>query len=189
VRDRYRQKAKKQERRKAEKMITTIKYLVVTIIVVCICFLFQPKFTYSELKSYTDSLLNVSGMVFTMMGIWIAFLYPNALKRIVDSQKIFTADFSDTLSETKRLESLVASVLKSSIAIVVIILISLFKIVLSGSNVYADCLNNLKQVALFLVVFVTYLQLEAVWQVMASNFKFIEELHSKREQRQSDEDL
>ena len=52
-------------------------------------------YSFEDYKEYSSVLINVSSMVFTIMGIWIAFLYPNALSRIIDP-KITTVDFSES---------------------------------------------------------------------------------------------
>ena len=36
-------------------------------------------YKYDDYKDFINILINISGMIFTIMGIWIAFLYPNAL--------------------------------------------------------------------------------------------------------------
>ena len=61
---------------------------------------------YNDFANYCTLLVSVSGMVFTIMGIWLAFLYPNALQRIVNPKTIETVDFTEQLEDTRRLEGL-----------------------------------------------------------------------------------
>lgn len=154
------------------------------------CF-FHFKITYSlaDMKNYTDALLAASGMVFTIMGIWIAFLYPNALSRIVNPEKIKTADFSQTLSETKRLENIVGSVLKSAMAIVYVLLMYLAKVILSKTSLYIEYLDLFKSLALSAVTVFSMLQVDAILGVVFANVMFINDLHTKREDRQMNEEL
>ena len=73
------------------------KILIYLLILACAIYLinnFSLTYSFNDLKDYMNVLLGISGMVFTIMGIWIAFLYPNALSRIVDPNKIKTADFA-----------------------------------------------------------------------------------------------
>lgn len=147
------------------------------------------QYSYAELKSYLDSLVNSSAMVFTIMGIWIAFLYPNALSRLVDPKKVETADFSDSLTETKRLEAIVGSVLKSGIVVLVALSIFMGKILFASSGFYTANHTCVKLSVLALVVTMTYAQAEAVISVLLSNVMFLNDLHRKREERQTAKDI
>lgn len=68
---------------------------------------------------------------FTIMGIWLAFLYPNALQRIVNPKTIETVDFTEQLEDTRRLEAIVGSVLKSSFVMITLLVVYLVKLVFS----------------------------------------------------------
>ena len=127
-------------------------------------------------------------MVFTIMGIWIAFLYPNALSRIIDP-KITTVDFSESLQETKRLEALVSSVLKSAFVIILLMLIYLGKVLLFKTNYYLVHASLIKDLVLSTTVLLSYMQCEAVFYVMYSNIMFLNDLHNKREDRKADSDI
>ncbi|MEO1853041.1 hypothetical protein [Chromohalobacter sp.] len=149
---------------------------------------FSLSYSYVQVEGYLKSLLAVSAMVFTIMGIWIAFLYPNALRKIVNPSKVEYADFGESLSETKRLEGLVGSVLRSSFVVVVIMLVFLSKIIFQSAVVSFD-IELVKSAVISLVVVITLLQFESIYYVMYSNIMFINELHSKREDREADDDI
>lgn len=146
-------------------------------------------YKYSDLSSYMSVLLGVSSMVFTLMGIWIAFLYPNALQRIMDPEKIESADFSSSLQETKRLEGLVGSVLRSAFVVILLILLSLFKVVFGEADFVYLNVQFFKSIVVSVVVVLSILQMESIFYVIYSNVKFINELHTKREDREADADI
>lgn len=153
------------------------------------CFtFFDFEFLYADLKAFTDVLLNVSGVVFTLMGIWIAFLYPNALSRIVDPQQIAVADFSESLSESHRLTAIVGSVLKSALVVTAIMAMTLLKIVLPHFDFVVLHLAVFKQIALAVSVSLFLLQSEAVMEVMFANIMFLNDLHTKRAEKQANND-
>lgn len=145
-------------------------------------------YKFDDFKEYATILINSSGMVFTIMGIWIAFLYPNALSRIVNPN-IVTADFSESLQETKRLEAIVGSVLKSAIVVLMVMLIFLGKVVLFKTYFYGSYFEIIKSFILSFIVFLTYIQAEAIWHVVYSNIMFINDLHRRREDREEDADV
>ncbi|WP_321808566.1 hypothetical protein [Burkholderia sp. BCC1993] len=169
-----------------------IRLLIYAILLAALEFTYlhwEISYNLSDLKNYTDTLLAASGMVFTIMGIWIAFLYPNALNRIVHQGKLEVADFSETLSETKRLENIVASVLKSAIAIVFVLALYLFKVIISKTTIYSTHAALFKASALAGITMMSIIQIEAILSVVFANIMFINDLHRKRENREMDSEL
>lgn len=150
---------------------------------------FSVPYKYTDLSGYTSMLMGVSSMVFTLMGIWIAFLYPNALQRLMNPEKIENADFSASLNETKRLEGLVGSVLRSAFVVVVLMLLSLAKLIFSGLPFFITYIDLLKALVLSSIVVLSILQMESIFYVIYSNVMFINELHRKREDREADADI
>jgi hypothetical protein len=160
---------------------------VVLFAVFCGCSIyFDFKYLYADLKSFTDVLLNVSGVVFTLMGIWIAFLYPNALRRIVDPERIATADFSESAGESVRLTAIVGSVLKSAVVVIAIMAMTLLKVVLPHIEALMLHIVLVKQVALAISATMFLIQAEAIFEVMMANILFLNDLHIKRAERQVD---
>lgn len=150
---------------------------------------FSLDYKYEDYKDYLTLISGVSGMVFTIMGIWIAFLYPNAMSRIVNPDKLVAADFSESRSDAKRLESIVGAVMSSALVMLSALLITLAKTVLLMTPVYAEYRMQFKSGALALLIFITLLQLESVVHVVISNVMFINDLHFKRQSRESDDAL
>lgn len=146
-------------------------------------------YQYADYKDYLGLLTGISGMVFTIMGIWIAFLYPNAMNRIVNPEKLVAKDFSESKSDAKRLESIVGAVMASAIVMMTIMLITLFKIFIQMTPLYLSYKEEIKSAALSMAIFITFVQLESVMNVVISNVMFINDLHFKRQARQSDEEL
>lgn len=150
---------------------------------------FRVDYSYSSFKDYSEVLLNVSGMVFTLMGIWVALLYPNALTKIVDEKKVIVADFSDAKQDTKRLEFLVSSILKSALIVICLMVVFLSKIVFSEAGFYGDYKFYVKSFVLSFVFTLSVVQAEAVLHVMLANIMFINDLHKRREDREADKDI
>lgn len=146
-------------------------------------------YKYDDYKDYLTLVSGVSGMVFTIMGIWIAFLYPNAMSRIVSPDKLIAKDFSESQSESRRLENIVAAVMISAIVMVFALIITLAKTVLVLTPIYIEYKLQFKSIALSAIVFITLAQLESVFSVVISNVMFINDLHFKRQQRKSDDEL
>ncbi|WP_236233059.1 hypothetical protein [Pseudomonas tohonis] len=154
-----------------------------------IAHIFSIRIQSEDFSAVLDRLFDVSSMVFTLMGIWVAFLYPNALLRLTNPNKIETADFSETLGETKRLEAIVAAILKSAAVVCVILLVELSQLTLHATSLYKEHSRPFNLTAFSVAITLSAIQLEAVMYVIFSNVMFINDLHSKRENREGDEDI
>lgn len=170
-------------------MIRTLLYFLISIGFYFISKNWIHSFKHEDYKDYVSLVSTVSGMVFTIMGIWIAFLYPNAMNRIINPKKLIIADFTESRSDAKRLESIVGAVMASAFALVGTLAISFAKLLLFHTSFYIDNRIEIKALALSGVIFITLVQLESVLHVILSNVMFINDLHFKRQARQADEEL
>jgi len=167
----------------------TLRYVLILVIGWVVIHYVSVKYSFNDLKEYTTILARASAMVFTLMGIWIAFLYPNALSRIIDPNKDTVDDFSESLQATKRLEAIVGSVLKSATVVLCLMLVFLIKMILFGTPLYKANAELFKHAVLSIIVFITYLQVEAIGHVIFANIMFINDIHRKREERQANADI
>lgn len=145
-------------------------------------------FDYNTYKDITSTLLAISGMIFTIMGIWIAFLYPNALLKITN-KNLNPADFSETSEDTKRLEAIVGSIIKSSLIATSILILYLLKAIISETQIYQEHIHIIKISALTITIYLCYFQIESVVQVVYANISFLNDIHSKRASRIADDQL
>lgn len=169
-------------------MIRIVIFLGVLVATSAASWFFDIRYQYADLKSFLDVLLNVSGVVFTLMGIWIAFLYPNALARIVGPRTVITADFSEGREEYVRLTAIVGSVLKSAFVVLIIMALNLAKVVIPSITVVVENLNLIKQIALGIACMLFLIQSDAVIEVILANVKFLNDLHTKRASRQAEDE-
>lgn len=168
-------------------------------IIVCIFFIilsslliwfFNPQYNFSDVKDYLSFLGVVSSMIFTLMGIWVAFLYPNALKRIVDLDvNVSNVDFSTSKLESKRLESIISSILVSGFVVIVAMFIFFFKIIFHSSSIYIEYIVGIKSFVLIIIVGITILQISAILDVLFSNVMFLNDLYEKEVNKKLEEDV
>lgn len=114
------------------------------------------------------------------MGIWIAFLYPNALSRIVDPKTVETADFSESFLESKRLGSIVGSVMKSAAVVLGVLVMTFLKLPVSAIPALMQYKLEFKYVGLSAALTLLVLQSEAIFGVIYANVMFLNDLHTKR---------
>jgi hypothetical protein len=157
-----------------------IIYFLVLCGTVAVSWRFKIEYSFADFKAFIEVLLNVSGAVFTLMGIWIAFLYPNALSRIVDPNRIEIADFSENLQDSKRLTAIVGSVLISAIVVLSVLSMMLLKLFFINSGFLLEHKSEVKHIVLGASTTLFLLQAEAVVGVIMANIMFINDLHRKR---------
>ncbi|MDU8455903.1 MULTISPECIES: hypothetical protein [Pseudomonas syringae group] len=170
-------------------MLKLITFLLIGIATGLAAYFLNIQYSYADFKDYGYTLLTTSGMVFTIMGIWIAFIYPNALMKLKAPQKIQTADFSKSLQDTRRLEKIVGSIMASAGVAVGVSTIYFLKLVLYGLPYALEYRHLLKSGAMGFITFLSLVQVMAIFYVMYSNYLFIEDLHVKREDREADADF
>ncbi|MBB1615889.1 hypothetical protein A9978_25890 [Pseudomonas sp. UMC65] len=164
--------------------------MVITATIIGVAVYFQElKFSYSDFKDYCNTLLSISGMVFTIMGIWIAFVYPNAIKRLQDPDKIKIADFTATMQDTRRLESIVGSIMESGAVAISITLIYLGKLLITGLPAYLEYRDAVRAASVAVIMFLTFVQCSAVFSVIYANYLFIDDLHTRREAQERNADI
>ena len=151
--------------------------------------LFILQISYEAYKDFLNTLLTLSGMIFTIMGIWIAYLYPNALQKIKNPTTIETVDFSYGQEDFKRLTYIVGAVLKSAAVMAVIATIFLLKIFLANSRIYVENIYPIKILASYFCILLFVVQIEAVINVVISNILFLRDTHTKKSEMIEDHDF
>ncbi|MFG0679239.1 hypothetical protein ACF8GB_01695 [Pseudomonas sp. xss_4] len=144
--------------------------------------------SYADIKDYGGALLNISGCVFTIMGIWVAYLYPDALIRIT-SDNVTSADFSEAQENSARLKTMVGSIIVSALVAMAIIYVLLGKTLVANTAFYEAHRLNIKATAVAVVIYATLLQTLSVFYVIRSNFLFLIEFHEKRVKREREDDV
>ncbi|WP_299998826.1 hypothetical protein [uncultured Cedecea sp.] len=130
-----------------------------------------------DLDPLISILQNVSVMVFTIMGIWIAYLYPNAILRITQPSKVDVI-FSDEDSE--RVKIIVGVVVLSAIVLSLLLIGVVLKPFIIKSWLFIHAPSVFVGIGIFSLLILSYLQLIAIYIVIASNVNFIIELKNKK---------
>ncbi len=122
------------------------------------------------------------------MGIWVAYLYPDALVRIT-SDNITSADFSEAQENSARLKTMVGSIIISALVAMAMIYVLLGKTLIASTEFYEAHRLNIKAAAVTVVIYATLLQTLSVFYIIRSNFLFLIEFHEKRVKREREDDV
>lgn len=153
-------------------------HAMLTIAFLLLSISFYNDITYEDVEPIISILQNTSSMVFTIMGIWIAYLYPNAIMKIIRPNSEIEAIFSD--EDEQRLRLIVGVVALSAIVMVFLILGTTAKLFVEKSQLFINHPAIFKVIGLFVLLVLTYTQIFCIYIVFASNVNFIINLKSKR---------
>lgn len=141
--------------------------------------------TYKDFNPAVSVLQNISAAVFTLSGIWIAYLYPQAISSITSSSKVGLLKGSE---DAKRVENLVYVVSTSALVLFFILLISVFepifyKVIPSDNKVKLNCL------IISCLFYLTIIQSISILKIIASNLDFVYRLSYKVTEKEVDDEL
>lgn len=130
-------------------------------------------------------LVAVAGAIFTIMSIWVAFLYPNIL-RTLKGENLVNADFSAGGEETSRLKQIISVIIQSALVMIFSILALLASASIEGipfnKKEYAEGAIQ------FVVLYLSCVQIVALTSTILINYTFISTLDKQRKKRAKDHD-
>lgn len=142
---------------------------------IILSYFFATDIRVGNLEKLMSVLQNTSAMIFAISGIWIAYLYPNAISGLVSEE------FDQTLKEKSkkslsRLRLIVGVIVLSGFVMAGIILLVIFASLLESTTLYSDYRDLFKGFGLFAILFFCEIQLFSIYVVLASSISFIIEL-------------
>ncbi|MHA7846200.1 hypothetical protein [Serratia sp. D1N4] len=133
-----------------------------------------------DVEPIISILQNTSVMIFTIMGIWIAYLYPNAILRITQPSKV-EAIFSE--EDDDRVQVIVGVVVLSAVVLSLLMIGVIARPFILKSEIYKSTPALINGVGLFSLLTLSYIQLIGVYVVIASNVNFIIDLKNKKNKK------
>ncbi|GHA19621.1 hypothetical protein UN63_07015 [Oceanisphaera arctica] len=146
----------------------------------------QSFLVYENLKDLIDILKNASAMIFTIVGIWLAYIYPNAITAIV---KPGSVEYIAGEQDARRIEMLVGIIVTSAVVIIGIVLFFVIKTAFSGLEFYAQNVKYIKPFGFAVIFFLSYLQITSIGKVIVSNVMFINDFHTKLNDRKIEDQM
>ncbi|HDL6478833.1 TPA: hypothetical protein PXI74_002136 [Yersinia enterocolitica] len=161
-------------------------YIAVALMII-FCFFFYKKYSFYDVKDILSTLQNISAMIFTIAGIWLAYIYPKAVTAIIKPSKITSITTEDdTLEDINRITMIVKIIVISASVTFLIILINILKPIFTPLSAYGHIENTLHYFGVLLVILLIYIQSIALFGIVSSTIIFLNDLHKKFNQRQLD---
>ncbi|AEG02860.1 hypothetical protein [Methylomonas methanica] len=158
-----------------------IKYLALTIISGIATYLLRDTVSslgYSAYKDTLGALLNISSIIFAIIGAWIAIIYPRAIGRAFKGKNVSDQVLKDADTDADYLSELVEIVMVSAIVLMIVLSIQ-FAVPIAKGLIVGNWVCYSKYTAFFVVSLLTLSQLYAVFRVILANYFFLNDLRKK----------
>lgn len=161
-------------------------HIVMILIMFALAFMAKSHVKYMDITSVIAVLQNISAIVFAITGVWIAYLYPNAIAGLTKNEKI---DFFASKNEAKKVESLVLVIIISALVLVFIALFYLISLPLKGTSFYIENHELIKLFGTFYVFTLLYIEIICILMIVANSISFVNGLYKFLADKELDEKL
>lgn len=167
-----------------ERTILTI-HIVIVFLLCVIAFNFGDKYSYSDIKDIISTLQNISAMIFTISGIWLAYIYPDAIKSLMKpSETVTNINQSEkTDKDIERITLIVKTIVLSALVMFFIILINLTKPIISNLDFVLENKYFFGKFSFFITALLVYLQIIALLNVVGINVVFLNDVHNEKNKK------
>ncbi|MTD08129.1 hypothetical protein GKN89_15490 [Serratia sp. YC16] len=160
-------------------IITVAKQQAINFVAVVLCCVISyfsfKSFSYNDAKDILGVLINISASIFTIVGLWVGFLYPNAMNSIVKDDISYIKNEHDS----PRIEKLVYTIITSAFVMAGILIFFLVKAMFHALPVYNANKELFKYIGIFFIYFMSWMQLKCVMSLILSNLHFVNHLHGR----------
>ena len=152
--------------------------LILPLAVTWLCYKYLLSLGYSDYKDLLATLLNISAVVFAIIGAWIAVIYPEIMGRsFTKSERITEVD--NTRGDINHLSKLVEVVLYSSIVLMAVLSLQFLFPILKSMSYLGVPVSYVKVFTFYVIFSLTILQLSAIFKVVLMNYYFLRRLRAK----------
>jgi hypothetical protein len=140
----------------------------------------------SDFDKSLSTLQNVSIGVFTLVGIWIAIIYPQAISAFVSPDKISLISGSES---TIRIESLVLTIVTTALVLVSILLLNVVQALIFKLPMVMSSPILFKVSVIGFIIHLVFNQIRVILYLVSSNLDFANELHKLNTKNTANNDL
>ncbi|WP_054633045.1 hypothetical protein [Pantoea stewartii] len=182
------------------------RHLVVVFILLLIAFWVGNSFTYSDIKDILSTLQNISAMIFTIAGIWLAYIYPKAISVMMKPSilsdeikpnsdgeivrpelKITNEQKEAMLKDVDRITLIVEAIVVSALVLLSILLINVIKPIFSNLAIVKNHIETFSEIGCFFTLTLVYFQIVSLISILISNAIFINDIHNEKNKKELNE--
>ncbi|WP_018694581.1 hypothetical protein [Algicola sagamiensis] len=134
---------------------------------------------YIDYKDTLGALLNISSIIFAIIGAWIAIIYPKAMNKVVSGKSNDSSTLEDVNSDANYLSQLIEIVLVSSIVLMLVLCIQFTAPIAKAIIEDSTYIKWAKYSVFFVISWLAMAQIYAVLRVIVTNYHFLGELRRK----------
>ncbi|MBI0427942.1 hypothetical protein [Pectobacterium parmentieri] len=163
-----------------------ITHAVIFLLLCVIAFYFGDKYSQSDIKDIISTLQNISTMIFTISGIWLAYIYPDAIKSLMKpSETVTNINQSEkTEKDIERISLIVKTIVLSALVMFLIILTNLTKPIFSSLEFVLENKITFGKLSFLITALLVYLQIIALLNVVGINVVFLNDIHNEKNKRE-----
>lgn len=162
-----------------------MRILLLCLIPAIVFLLFGINIKPDAMSGILGLLVGIAGAIFTIMSIWVAFLYPNVLKTL-RGENLVNADFSADGEDTTRLKEILSVIVQSALTMIASIIILIASSCTEAlSYKYQEVWTRILQ---FGLLYFSSIQIFALISTILINMSFISALDKQRKKRAKDWD-
>lgn len=166
------------------------KHLIYIFMGITVAFITYGLTDINIITAYAGNLLVISIAVFTLAGIWVAYVYPQAISVFTEPEKVKLFNSNDL---TEGVEKLILIIIASSFSIACVLMIYfiifLFNLLVTAIPLLYFTANFGVSVAVILLIYCSLIQLSAICSVIVRNYKSVESLHNFKRKSEADKHI
>lgn len=147
---------------------------------------FKSEITFEDAEPILTIVQNTSVMIFTIMGIWIAYVYPNAVLQIAQPSKVASIFPKEDLA---RVKLLVKVIIISAFVLALLIIGLSAKTFISKMTFHNDSPEVFSFIGMSSLLLLAYIQVCCVYAVIASSVNFIIDLQNMEAKKELSDKL
>ncbi|MFV7772142.1 hypothetical protein [Shewanella marisflavi] len=165
-----------------------LKLFIICLVSCVIAFFSYDHVVVAELQSVVSTLQNISAAIFTISGIWIAYMYPEAISAYTKTDNVALLKGADNI---QRITDLVLIITSSAFVLIGTLFFNLADVFFIRSKLDLLAGNELKVnfIMLSILLSLILIQLNAVWGIIVNNIKFVDRLYNLKTQKEVNDDL
>ncbi|HBC7431224.1 TPA: hypothetical protein KEY68_003523 [Providencia rettgeri] len=164
----------------------TISLCIILAMAVFLSYIASDYIKYDSIVNIVSVLQNISSIVFAIVGVWVAYLYPKLITEIINNKE---DDFFDSKSETKKMESLIITIIISALVLIGVIVFYLLVLFMKGSQFYINNLEVIKISGVSFVFMMVIMQIFCIISVIINNVSFVNKLYKLLNDKELDNKL
>lgn len=165
-----------------------LKLLFIVLLSCLLAFFTHEYVAIADLQFVVSTLQNLSAAIFTISGIWIAYMYPEAISAYTKTDNVALLKGSDNV---QRITDLVLIITASAFVLMGTLFFNLVDVFLNNPKapLFVAYKTEVNFVMLSLLLSLIMLQLNAVIGIIINNIKFVDKLYNLKTQKEVHDDL